>query len=193
LQPAVIAATYDRIGLSIAAYEASIEVSPFNSRFDDYWRACLAAGNDGRDCGLAEGAEGRARPRNILTEQEFDGLIEFGEYCSDCHNSTSTGPGGRPPLFTDFGFDNIGVPRNPDNPFYKMDRVYLDDGQPDQPGRRELGRLRPGRLPAQPVPAWAPLAAAHDGKFRTPTVRNVDKRPARASRRPTCTTGCSRA
>jgi cytochrome c peroxidase len=170
------AATYDKIGLSIAAYEGSIEVSPFNSRFDDYWHACLAAGNTEEHCGLAEGPKAVLDPTNILSEQEFDGLIEFGEYCSDCHVSHIAGPGGRPPLFTDFGFENIGVPRNPDNPFYKMDRVYLDDGQPINPdGENWVDYGLGGFL--RSVPAWAPLAAAHDGKFRTPTVRNVDKRP----------------
>ena len=32
------------------------------------------------------------------------------------------------PLFTDFTFDNLGVPRSPENPFYDMGKVYLDNG-----------------------------------------------------------------
>jgi cytochrome c peroxidase len=167
--------TYGRIGLSIAAYEGSVEVSPFNSRFDDYWRVCLSAGNSPEHCGLAEGEKAALDPRGLLTAQEWDGLIEFGEYCSPCHNSTD-GDALRPPLFTDFRFDNIGVPKNPENPFYRMDRVYLDDGSPINPlgaawvdyGLGDFLRSRP---------EFAHLAAENDGKHRTPTVRNVDKRP----------------
>jgi cytochrome c peroxidase len=166
--------TYDRIGLSIAAYEGSSEKNPFSSRFDDYWRACLDAGNDAEDCGLATGDKGVLDPRHILTEQEFDGLIEFGEYCSPCHNSTD-GTKARPPLFTDFRFDNIGVPKNPKNPFYAMDRVYLDNGDPINPdGDLWIDYGLGGFLRTQPE--LAHLAEANDGKFRTPTVRNVDKR-----------------
>lgn len=172
--PAGIDATYDRFGLSIAAYEGSAEVSPFNSRFDDYRRACLAAGNDAEACGHAEGDKVVLDPAQVLTDLEWDGLIEFGEYCSSCHDST--GSAEQPPLFTNFTFHNLGVPRNPDNPFYKMDRIYLDDGSAINPdgdawidfGLGDFLRSRPD---------YAHLAPAHDGKHRTPTLRNVDKRP----------------
>jgi cytochrome c peroxidase len=170
-----IAATYDRVGLTIAAYEGSSEVSPFNSRFDDYWRACLAAGNDPEPCGLAEGDKATLDPGNILTDKEWDGLIEFGEYCSPCHNSTN-GTIARPPLFTDFRFDNIGVPRNPENPFYKMDRVYLDDGSPINPDGEHWVDLGLGNF-LRSRSEFADMAFDNDGKHRTPTVRNVDRRP----------------
>jgi cytochrome c peroxidase len=170
-----VAATYDRMGLSIAAYEGSVEVSPFNSRFDDYWRSCLAAGNNPDACGLAEGDKALLDPAHVLTELEWDGLIEFGEYCSACHNSTD-GTSARPPLFTDFTFANLGVPRNPENPFYKMDLVYLDDGSPINPeGEMWVDFGLGGFL--RGVPAWAHLAGENDGKHRTPTLRNVARGP----------------
>jgi cytochrome c peroxidase len=170
-----VAATYDRIGLSIAAYEGSRDVSPFNSRFDDYWRACLAAGNDPDACGLAEGDQATLDPEHILTEQEFDGLIEFGEYCSGCHDSTH-GTASRPPLFTDFRFANIGVPRNPLNPFYEMDDQFLDDGSPINPDGEAWVDLGLGGF-LRTRSDYGHLAFANDGKHRTPTLRNVDKRP----------------
>lgn len=173
--PTGIEATYDRFGLSIAAYEGSQEVSPFNSRFDDYWRACLGAGNDGESCGHAEGDKSVLDPAHMLTQLEWDGLIEFGEYCSGCHDSTS-GSAERPPLFTNFTFHNLGVPRNPENPFYGMDRVYLDDGSPINPdGENWVDPGLAGFLRSRPE--YAALAPAHEGKHRTPTLRNVDKRP----------------
>jgi cytochrome c peroxidase len=169
-------ATYDRFGLSIAAYEDSAEVNPFSSKFDLYWQTCLAAGNSEEACGLAEGEQSVLDPQAILSDQEFDGLIEFGEYCAECHVSHKAGPNGLPPLFTDFSFENIGVPKNPENPFYKMDTVYLDDGSPINPLGADfidfgLGDFLRSRL------EWEHLAAENDGKFRTPTLRNVDLRP----------------
>jgi cytochrome c peroxidase len=150
-------------------------VGPFNSRFDDYWRSCLAAGNHPEACGLAEGDKALLDPAHVLTEQEWDGLIEFGEYCSACHNSTD-GTIARPPLFTDFTFANLGVPRNPENPFYRMDRVYLDDGSPINPEGEMWVDLGLGGF-LRSVPAWAHLAYENDGKHRTPTVRNVAQGP----------------
>ncbi len=171
-------AMYDRVGLSIAAYEASYEVSPFNSVYDDYWRACLDAGNDPEACGKAEGDKLVLDPLNILTDQEFDGLIEFDEYCSVCHVSHIPGPNGMPPLFTDFTFENIGVPKNPENPFYDMDVVLGDDGNPLNPDGDDFVDLGLGGFLANhPNPAWQAMAAENDGKHKVPTVRNVDKRP----------------
>jgi cytochrome c peroxidase len=168
--------TYDQIGLSIGAYEASAEKNPFSSKFDVYWEACLAAGNSEEACGLAEGEQSVLDPQGILSEQEFDGLIEFGEYCSDCHISHQSGPDGLPPLFTDFRFDNIGVPKNLENPFYKMDTVYLDDGTPINPLGSDFIDYGLGNF-LRSRPEWEHLAYENDGKFRTPTLRNVDRRP----------------
>ncbi len=169
-------ATYDKIGLSIAAYESSKEVSPFSSKYDLYWNDCLDAGNDPEACGLAEGEKSMLDPNNVLTLLEWDGLIEFGEYCAPCHTSQVPGPNDSPPLFTDFSFDNIGVPRNPENPFYDMDEVFLEDGSPINPEGdafvdRGLGDFLRTR------PEWAQYAPMNDGKFKVPTVRNVAKAP----------------
>jgi cytochrome c peroxidase len=167
--------TYSLIALSIAAYEASPEVNPFSSSFDEYWCACIDAGNAPSDCGLAEGDKAVLDPLGILTDQEFDGLIEFGEYCAPCHVSHMAGPGGVPPLFTNFGFENIGVPKNPANPFYDMDEVFLDDGTPINPLGEDFVDFGLGDF-LRTRPEWALLAFENDGKHKVPTVRNVDKR-----------------
>ena len=103
-------------------------------------------------------------------------MKEFGEYCSRCHISHIPGPGGVPPLFTDFSFNNIGVPKNPDLPFYKMDKVFLEDGTPINPLGADFIDLGLGAFLAA-RPEWALLASSHEGKFKVPTVRNVDQRP----------------
>jgi cytochrome c peroxidase len=170
------AQTYDMIGLSIAAYEGSPEVNPFTSTFDAYWGTCLAAGNSEEACGLAEGEKDVLDPYGIFTEEQFLGLIEFGEYCSACHISHVAGPGGTPPLFTDFEFHNIGVPKNPGNPFYRMDTVYLADGSPINPEGAAFVDLGLGGF-LRTRQEYAHLADANDCKFKTPTLRNVDARP----------------
>lgn len=173
-----VEATYDLIGLSIATYEASPEVSEFSSKYDAYWLACLDAGNDPEDCGKAEGGKEVLDPLALLTDLEFDGLIEFGEYCSACHVSHQPGPGNVPPLFTDFTYENIGVPRNPENPFYEMDEVFLDDGTAINPLGEDFVDFGLGDF-LRTRAEWTDLAWDNDGKFKIPTVRNVDRRPGR--------------
>jgi cytochrome c peroxidase len=150
---AEIEMNYDRIGLAIAAYEASSEVNQFSSKYDYYLE------------GLVD-----------LTEQEEWGLelFEGKAMCSACHPS-EPGAGGEPPLFTDFSFDNLGVPKNPENPFYDMDKVFLDDGSPINPlGAAWIDPGLGGFL--QTSPEWEDLAAENMGKHKVPTLRNVDKR-----------------
>jgi cytochrome c peroxidase len=145
---------YDRIALSIAAYEDSIEVNQFSSKFDFY---------------LTEMAE--------LSEQEAQGMELFNGkgQCAACHVS-EVGPGGEPPLFTDFTFDNLGVPRNPENPFYRMDEIFLEDGTPINPdGENWIDPGLGGFLSMRPE--WLDYAADNLGKHKVPTLRNVAKGP----------------
>ncbi len=172
---AAVTETYGRIGLSIAAYEASKEVSPFDSKFDAYLAACGAAGNTQEDCGLGLGSRKALDPGSILSAKEFQGLTEFGKYCSQCHISVP-GANWEAPFLTDFTYDNIGTPRNPENPFYRMDKVYLDDGSAINPLGDDWIDYGLGAF-LRTRPEWAALAAENDGKLKVPTVRNVDQRP----------------
>ncbi len=150
-----IEATYDRIALSIGSYEDSPEVNQFSSKYDYY-------------------LEGKAE----LSELEAWGLelFEGKGMCSACHPS-EPGPGGEPPLFTDFSFDNLGVPRNPANPWYGMDQVMGDDGEPINPmGADWVDLGLGGFLANHGNPAWRAMADENMGKQKVPTLRNVDKR-----------------
>jgi cytochrome c peroxidase len=72
------------------------------------------------------------------------------------------------PLLTDFTYDNLGVPRNPDNPFYtQTDFNRLGDRWIDL----GLGEFLMSHKDYQQ------FASANDGKQKVPTLRNVDKRP----------------
>jgi cytochrome c peroxidase len=138
---------FDRIALSIAAYEASAEVNAYTSKFD-YFLA------------------GRVR----LLPEEALGLELFKDKgrCAECH-VLEKGPKGEPPLLTDFTFDNLGVPRNPENPWYAMPASFNPDGK--KWVDRGLGEFLTSRAD------YRRLAGDNNGKQRVPTLRNVDKRP----------------
>jgi cytochrome c peroxidase len=138
-----VAGTYERIARSIAAYERSREVNPFSSKFDAYLR-------------------GEA----VLTPEEEEGMALFNGkgQCSACHVSE-----GDRPVFTDFTFDNLGVPRNPANPFYRMPRRW----NPMREAWADMGLG--GFLKAQGYPAE--VYEPELGKVRVPSLRNVDLRP----------------
>jgi cytochrome c peroxidase len=76
--------------------------------------------------------------------------------CAACHIVT-TGPGGRPPDFTDRSYHALGVPRNPAIPANR-DARFFDLGLCG-PLRRDLREAR-----------------QYCGYFKTPTLRNVARR-----------------
>lgn len=127
---------YDNIARAIAAYENSPEVNAFHSRFD----------------------ASRCR-RSVLNTMERKGLKLFmgkGQ-CANCHTII-----GRKPAFTDFTYDNLGVPQNPYNPALTADPNYVDLG---------LGGYLKNR--GESASVYEPEI----GKMKVPTIRNVDKRP----------------
>ncbi|HZX28961.1 MAG TPA: cytochrome c peroxidase [Telluria sp.] len=95
-----------------------------------------------------------------LNAQELRGMALFNDpnkgNCAACHPS-ARGPNGEPPLFTDFSFDNLGVPRN-----FKIPATARAD-------YFDLGLCGPDRTD---------LAARTDlcGAFKVPTLRNVATR-----------------
>jgi cytochrome c peroxidase len=132
-------AAYYAIAQSIATFERSPQVSAFASKYDAY-RA------------------GRAH----FTAQEKQGMKLFNDKanCSGCHV---------PPLFTDYSYDDLGVPKNPLNPFYgeadfnPAGAAWVDEG---------LGGYLKGSGFYD-----ASISTPELGKFKVPTLRNVDKRP----------------
>ncbi|MBU2645992.1 cytochrome-c peroxidase [bacterium] len=132
---------YNNMADAIEAYEKTSEVSPFSSKYDFWLR------------GEAE-----------LSEQELRGLKIFEAEdkgnCAACHPSRPA-KDGSPPLFTDFTYDNLGTPRNPENPFYSLPKELNPDGF----SFVDLGLGATVKDPAQ------------NGKFRVPTLRNVAVTP----------------
>jgi cytochrome c peroxidase len=130
-----VATAYNYIGLSIAAYEASPEVNAFTSKFD-YSKKGLA----------------------VLTQEERRGYALFvgKAKCAKCHIAN-----GQRPLFTDYTFDNLGIPQNPENPA-GVAPAFVDPG---------LGGFLASRAD------YSPYAAANLGRHKVPTTRNVAKGP----------------
>lgn len=85
---------YNFVADAIASFERTKVFAPFSSKYDFY---------------LA----GKAQ----LSEQELRGLKIYNNpkkaNCVACHNSL-VGTNGEAPLFTDFSYDNLGLPRNPE-------------------------------------------------------------------------------
>lgn len=158
---------YECICRSIAAYERSAEVNPFNSKFDAFWKNARA-----RNLKVESIAEDNRKDFKGLGLDDFElkGLLVFNTNgkCSNCHVLTA-GPGGEPPVFTDFGYDNLGVPRNPANPFYRMGDPWNPDG-----GKWVDGGLG-GFL--KETGKYKAYAADQMGKHKAPTLRNVALKP----------------
>ena len=157
------------IGLAIAAYETEDEdFHPFSSKYD-YW------------------LQGKAQ----LTAQEQSGLNLFNNpgkgNCTACHPSQPQSFSSHA-LFTDFSFDNIGVPRNWAVPANTVGSVSPVDGAPfstvlvpvNVPDDAEyayydLGLCGPFEPAAGDVNARVNLSATTSlcGVFKVPTLRNI--------------------
>lgn len=135
------ATAYEFVVQAIAAFERSKPFRSFSSKYDYYLAGKLQ-----------------------LTEQEARGLTLFEAEdkgnCAACHPSR-VGDEGNPPLFTDFTYDNIGVPINPDNPFYTQSSAFNPKGT----DAVDMGLAETTGRPSD------------RGKFKVPTLRNIALTP----------------
>jgi cytochrome c peroxidase len=133
---ATTASSMAALGAAMESFLQSREMAPFASRYDA-WVA------------------GKAR----MTGQELRGMKLFKDpdrgNCASCHkfNETSTNPARS--LFTDFGYDAIGAPRNR-----------------QLPANRDPRRFDLGLCETAVARAW-PDSGQWCGYFRTPSLRNV--------------------
>jgi cytochrome c peroxidase len=167
---------YNDWGLSIDAYEESLGVSAFSSKFDAF---------------LANKA--------TLTADEMAGynLFKGKGNCNSCHlDGRSTAPSPTAlmavdtgtaadtrPLFTCFGSSNLGLPKNPSDAFYYE---FTPDGfgftlNPEGFDYTDYGLgtfLRSGFGSApNPNSEWTKYASKSDGQMQTMTARNVALAP----------------
>lgn len=129
---------FDKLGQALQTFQSQqAGFNEFSSKYDEYLRGTVS-----------------------LTDQEARGLALFNDpekgNCASCHPSAKAEDGSFP-LFTDFTYDNLGVPRNPEIKA-NLDPDYFDLGlcaRSDLSSRSELC-----------------------GAFKVPTLRNVALRKA---------------
>ena len=147
--------TFDAMAQAIATFEESPEVSPFSSKFD----AFLA--------GKAQLSPSEQRGYDL-----FNGKAK----CNTCH----VDPGGdKRPLFTDETTGNLGIPKNPALAFYRQTVPDAYGYVGDPAGTAFVDKAAGGYLRSveNNVRPWKKLASQFDGRFRVPTLRNLDMRP----------------
>jgi len=164
---------YNHWAQSISAYENSVQVSAFSSKFDAF-----LAGN------------------YTMTPAEHAGYNLFNGKgnCNSCHldarsttltpNQTDTGnqPGGAP-VFTCFGSANEGLPLNPRDAIYYQTTPDFTGFTPNPFGfgYRDLGMgtfLRSGFGSApNPNITWRQFAPLTDGQMQVSSARNVAMAP----------------
>jgi cytochrome c peroxidase len=171
-------AVYDHWGQSIDAYEQSLQVSAFSSKFDAFLKG-----------------------KYTLTADEKAGydLFRGKGNCNSCHldgRSTAPAPAAPAsedtgvaasanPLFTCFGSANEGLPLNPRNAFFYQTTPdsFGFTANPLGFGYRDLGLgtfLRSGfGTWASPNDTWRRQAPTTDGQMQVSSARNVAMTPAR--------------
>jgi cytochrome c peroxidase len=179
---------YDQVALSIAAFERTELFAPFTSKYDAYLKACVELGGNADLCAIGADPNSAAAGaifskkewsglQLFMGENDNNGILEPGEgaMCSACHVADWTkaptvepfvvvpawSPDGRvPPVFTDFTFDNLGVPKSKhrllrDVPVDLGLGVTVED--PEENGKHKVMSLRN-------IGATAPYA--HNGYFK---------------------------
>lgn len=132
---------FERVALALQTFEAtSAEFAPFSSKYDAFLRR-----------------------QTSLNTSELRGLAWFNSStkgnCAACHPS-AIGKDGGFPLFTDFSFDALGVPRNWAVPGSHGDKGLCDNGT--------------DAITSLPPTVREGLC----GKFKVPSLRNVGLRKA---------------
>jgi cytochrome c peroxidase len=164
---------FDHWGQSLGKYENSNRMSPFTSKFDAYLKGTVT---------LA--------PNEMAGYTLFNGKGN----CNSCHLdglSTTLKPGQTDtgtladtrPVFTCFGFSNLGLPLNPRIAlFYETKPDHF--GYTPNPygfGYRDLGLgtfLRSGfGSGPNPNASWVQFAPVSDGRMQTETCRDVAMTP----------------
>ncbi|AET67989.1 cytochrome c peroxidase [Desulfosporosinus orientis DSM 765] len=129
---------YNDVADAIAAYENTDELNKFTSKYDYYLKG-----------------------ETTLTEQEKLGLELFNDpnkgNCTACHSSQIGPYNADHPLFTDYSYDNLGVPKNWDSPYLYLPRAFNPEGK----NYVDLGL---GGVLNDPN---------EYGKFKVPSLRNV--------------------
>lgn len=130
---------YDQIAEAITVFEQSSEVNAFSSKYDYFLAGKVA-----------------------LTEQELLGMQLFiapnKGNCAACHPAEKAADGSSP-LFTDYTYDNLGVPKNTKSQFLRQPKEFNERGE----DFIDLGLGGSVQVNNH----------EYNGQFKVPTLRNV--------------------
>lgn len=131
------ARAFVNIADAITAFEQTAQFRPFTSKYDYYLM------------GKARFTEQERRGREVFEDEKKGN-------CAACHPDRPAEDGSLP-LFTDFTYDNLGVPKNPENPFYRL-----------------TPQLNPKGFDAVDL-GLGPIVGkkSENGKFKVSTLRNI--------------------
>jgi cytochrome c peroxidase len=166
---------YNHWGQSLDAYEQSVQVSAFSSKFDAFLKDPIL---------------------NPLSADEMAGysLFKGKGNCNSCHvdgrgttltpsQTDTSNPAGGEPMFTCFGSANEGLPLNPRNAFFYQTTPdpFGFTANPLGFGYRDLGlgtflRSGFGSWPS-PNSNWTQFAPTVDGQMQVSSARNVAMTP----------------
>ena len=174
-------ADYDHWAQSLNAFEHSLSVSPFTSKFDAYLKGTYTLTAD---------------------EQAGYNLFRGKGNCNSCHlDGRSTAPTPQPPdgtapnaedtgvaanktpVFTCFGSANLGLPKNPRDSFYYETTPDSYGFTPNPEGYAYtdygLGTFLRSGFGSAPSPnsSWRQYASVSDGQMQTSTARDVALTP----------------
>jgi cytochrome c peroxidase len=166
---------------AIAAYEASAEINPFNSKWD-----ASKYGTPAQSLYTLSASEERGRILYGIGPNPNNNP-NFGKaQCFQCHTSMNLTDlqfevEGKE-MFTMYCYANIGVPRNPNNPYYQntdaatnpfgynpLGTKYVDYGLGSNPNPAPDGTRFYDKIPGDIL--------EFRGLFKAPSVRNSDMRP----------------
>ncbi len=170
---------FNKVVRAIAEFEMTKSVSPSNSTYDAYV------------AGKVDLTPSQMAGLQLFTGSKSGrpgGPAVKSAGCWSCH-TVEESAGGEPDLFTSSTFHNIGIPRNPANPYYLQ-----TDATKNPLGHNPLGDkyvdygLGNYLYPRNSLPPGNTGEGSNgrgdylriNGKFKTPTVRNVDTRPSPA-------------
>jgi len=180
---------YNDIAFAIATYERSINLNKFSSKFDLFAAEQAENGVDVSTIilnmdGVPVDDVGAAITSAIFSPREVEGLAIFnspndnngvlvsgeGGNCAMCHPSGPTTGSEGPILFTDFTYDNLGVPVN-----RIANTLHYGSADPDD-WNTDLG-LYGTVTGLLGYPSDGPEAASTKGMFRVSTLRNIANTP----------------
>jgi cytochrome c peroxidase len=162
---------------AIVAFESSAVFSPFSSKYDRYVAGQVQlTPQELAGLQLFTGST-TGRPGGPATARQAN--------CSICHSIPSTA-GESPDLFTASTFNNTGIPKNPNNPYYTQTSAAVDPLGYNPLGAAYIDYgLGDFLYPQASLPSGN-IGSGNNGEgdylkingaFKTPTVRNVDTRP----------------